>query len=116
MANSDLSRRQFIGGTAGTVAGAVAGIGATTRAVEAQAPSAPTAPVDQDLVLVNGRIHTLDGRNSVARTMAIRNGRIASIGDATPPRRAGDRLIDLRGRTVVPGLIEPHVHIVSLAN
>jgi predicted amidohydrolase YtcJ len=116
MGNSDLSRRQFIGGTAGTVAGAVAGIGAASRAVDAQAPSAPTAPVDQDLVLVNGRIHTMDARNSVARTMVIRNGRIASIGDATPPRRTGDRLIDLRGRTVVPGLIEPHVHIVSLAN
>src|SRR5687768_6845937 len=105
MGSSDLSRRQFIGGTAGSVAGAVAGIGVTTGAVEAQAPSAPTvAAVDQDLVLVNGRIHTMDARNSVARTMAIRNGRIASIGDATPPRRAGDRLIDLRGRTVVPGL------------
>ena len=32
------------------------------------------------------------------------------------PTRAGARVINLRGRTVVPGLIEPHVHIVSLAN
>jgi predicted amidohydrolase YtcJ len=48
--------------------------------------------------------------------VSIRNGRITTVGDTPPARRAGDRQIDLRGRTVVPGLIEPHVHIVSLAN
>src|SRR5689334_22551511 len=58
----------------------------------------------------------MDARNTIARTVSIRNGRLATVGDTVPPRRAGDRVIDLRGRTVVPGLIEPHVHIVSLAN
>ena len=33
-----------------------------------------------------------------------------------PPRAANTRVIDLKGRTVVPGLIEAHIHIVSLAN
>src|SRR5215203_1407405 len=115
MANGDLSRRRFLGSTAGTVVGAVAGGTSGAAAVPAQAQTVDP-PAGQDLVLVNGRIHTVDARNSVARTMAIRNGRVASIGDAAPARRPGDRLIDLGGRTVVPGLIEPHVHIVSLAN
>jgi predicted amidohydrolase YtcJ len=110
------SRRSFIG----TVAGAGIGIaaGAPEALLSAQArPAAPAAPAaGQDLNLVNGRIHTLDARNSMVTAVAIRNGRISSVGNTAPPRTANTRVIDLRGRTVVPGLIEGHVHIVSLAN
>ena len=102
------------------MAGAGIGVaaGAPDALLSAQAPqAAPAAPAAaQDLNLVNGRIHTLDARNSVVSAVAIRNGRIASVGNNTPPRTANTRVIDLRGRTVVPGLIEGHVHIVSLAN
>ena len=55
----------------------------------------------------------MDARNTVAASVTIRNGRVAAVG-GNPP--SGVRTIDLRGRTVVPGLIEGHVHIVSLAN
>jgi len=110
------SRRAFIG----TVAGAGLGVaaGAPEILLSAQAAQAtPAAPVPaQDLNLVNGRIHTLDARNSVVSAVAIRNGRIAGAGNNAPARTANTRVIDLRGRTVVPGLIEAHVHIVSLAN
>ena len=86
--------------------------------LSAQAPQATPAATGaaQDLNLVNGRIHTLDARNSVVSAVAIRNGRIASVGNSAPARTANTRVVDLRGRTVVPGLIEGHVHIVSLAN
>ena len=113
------SRRSFIG----TVAGAGIGVaaGAPDALLSAQAPQAtPATPAGpaaaQDLNLVNGRIHTLDARNSVVSAVAIRNGRIASVGNNPPARTANTRIIDLRGRTVVPGLIEGHVHIVSMAN
>ncbi len=115
------SRRSFIG----TVAGAGIGIAAGTpdTLLSAQAPqtaASQTAPAAAgaalDLNLVNGRIHTLDARNTVVSAVAIRNGRITSAGNNAPPRTANTRVIDLRGRTVVPGLIEGHVHIVSLAN
>jgi len=88
----------------------------TTDSIAGQAPTRTVATPDADLILTNGRIHTMDARNTVARTVSIRDGRFATVGDTAPARRAGDRVIDLRGRTVVPGLIEPHVHIVSLAN
>ena len=109
------SRREFIGTAAGL------GIGLTLDAPEAlaQQPApggTPAATTAQDLNLVNGRIHTFDTRNSVVTAVAIRNSRIASAGNSAPARTANTRVIDLRGRTVVPGLIEAHVHIVSLAN
>src|SRR3954471_2208590 len=67
------------------------------------------------LVFVNGRIHTMDDRNSVVSSVAIKNGRFVSVGNAE--HGGGEaRVINLRGRTVVPGLIESHTHFVSLAN
>jgi predicted amidohydrolase YtcJ len=109
---SKTSRRRFVQ----TTAGAVAAIAASpTGAGAAQAPQSASAAAGppQDLALVNGRIHTFDARNTVANTAIIRNGRITAVSGAPPQ---GVRRIDLRGRTVVPGLIEGHVHIVSLAN
>ena len=81
-----------------------------------QQPSPGPGQPSNDLVLVNGRIHTMDARNTVARSVTIRSGRFVAVGNRAPVGRRGPRAIDLRGRTVVPGLIEPHVHIVSLAN
>jgi predicted amidohydrolase YtcJ len=56
----------------------------------------------------------MDDQNSVVDSVAIRNGRFVSIGHDSGSR--GGKRIDLRGRTVVPGLIESHTHFVSLAN
>jgi predicted amidohydrolase YtcJ len=109
------SRREFIGNAAGLGLGLA--LGAPEALAQQPAPAGtPATTTAQDLNLVNGRIHTFDARNSVVTAVAIRNGRIASAGNSAPARTANTRVIDLRGRTVVPGLIEGHVHIVSLAN
>lgn len=71
---------------------------------------------DTTLNLINGRIHTMNGTNVIASAVSIRNGRFVSVGDARPPATADARVIDLKGHTVVPGLIEAHIHSVSLGN
>jgi predicted amidohydrolase YtcJ len=110
---SDISRRGFFG--AATAAAIGTTIGPAVPEAAAQTPAAPP-PVDETIALVNGRIHTMDGRSTVARAVTIRNGRFITVGDAAPRNIPNMRTIDLGGRTVVPGLIEAHVHIVSLAN
>jgi len=108
---SKSSRRQFIGKTAGVAAA----IGAGPAATVLSAQNTPATTDDITLALVNGRIHTLDAANTIATSVTIRNGRFVNV-NAAPAAGPGVRVIDLGGRTVVPGLIEPHIHSVSLAN
>jgi predicted amidohydrolase YtcJ len=78
-------------------------------AVRAQAP---------DTVLLNGRIVTLDARSTVAEALAVRDGRIAAVGASAAIRAlAGPatRVVDLGGRTVIPGLIDSHMHAIRAA-
>ena len=65
------------------------------------------------LVLVNASVvDPRDGRVTPRATVVIRDGRIESVGSAAPP--AGSRPLDLRGKYLVPGLIDAHVHIANL--
>jgi predicted amidohydrolase YtcJ len=68
-----------------------------------------------DLVLYNGRITTLDRKRPAASALAIRDGRFEAVGDdaAILATAAPDtRRVDLRGRRVLPGLIDNHTHVV----
>ena len=69
----------------------------------------------RDLRLTNARINTMDAGNSVVREVTIQDGRFTSVGRAAGQRLSPcTRTIDLRGRAVVPGLIDNHNHIVLL--
>lgn len=70
----------------------------------------------RELVLHNGRISTLDERNTIATSVVIRDNRFVSVGSARgiPAHASCAPVIDLRGHRVVPGLIDNHSHIVSL--
>ncbi len=68
-----------------------------------------------DLILQNGRITTLDARQPEAASLAVKDGRIISVdgavGDATQMQRGPDTtVIDLKGRRVIPGLNDSHIH------
>jgi predicted amidohydrolase YtcJ len=66
-----------------------------------------------DLVLVNGRILTVDPNDAVVEAIAVTGGKIAAVGSTEQIKsRVGDRtrVIDLHGRTATPGLLDSHVH------
>ncbi|SPA29007.1 exported hypothetical protein [Cupriavidus taiwanensis] len=77
---------------------------------QAQAAAAPA-----DRILVNGTVLTMDGADTVAQAIAIRGERIVAVGTNPNIRRlAGPatEVIDLGGRTVIPGLIDTHIHAI----
>jgi predicted amidohydrolase YtcJ len=90
------------------IAGAIA-IGASVLPAVAQ-QSDPNAP---QVVLTGGKILTLDGQSTIAQALAIRDGKILAVGsEAAIKPLAGPqtRVIDLAGKSVVPGLIDTHAH------
>ncbi|MTJ82001.1 MAG: amidohydrolase [Telmatospirillum sp.] len=68
-----------------------------------------------DLILYHGKITTLDRGNPLAEAVAIRDGRFQAVGpDADIRAMAGPatRTVDLKGRRVLPGLIDNHLHLI----
>ncbi len=112
MSNRISRRDVFRTGAAAGVAAALTGASATAAA------AAPSGAGDDDrtLTLVNGKIHTMDADNSVVRAVAIRDGRFVSVGDSAANPGPGGEVINLRGRTVVPGIIDNHNHVVLMGN
>ena len=72
-----------------------------------------TKDTELDVILMNGRIATQDERRSFAQAVAIQDGRFASVGSneqIMALRGAKTEVIDLGGRTVIPGLNDSHMH------
>jgi len=120
--NHTLSRRDFLKlaalGVGGTVlAGCRRSIGLTAIPGPTATPwVAPTLPPGTlaDLILVNGRVVTMDAADIIAQAVAITGDKILQTGTddairalATPQTQ----VIDLMGRTVTPGLIDAHCHL-----
>jgi predicted amidohydrolase YtcJ len=115
----DLSRRSVLGTGAAAIGGAIATAGAAAAsATPAASATTRTAP-QGDLVLHNGKIRTFDDRDRTVSGVAVAQGRIVgtglSLGRLKQLVSRDAKVIDLRGRTVIPGMIEAHVHFVSLA-
>ena len=82
------------------------------EAAAAVAAAAP-APRPADLVYRNGIIYTVDARDTVQQALAIRAGRIAYVGSDSGVASFIDgktRVVDLKGRFAMPGLVDGHMH------
>lgn len=67
-----------------------------------------------DLRLINGRIHTMDAQNRIVSEATIQAGKFVAVGAPAQSLDPCTQTIDLQGRTVVPGLIDNHNHIILL--
>lgn len=71
---------------------------------------------DPDLVLVNGKVWTGNAKQAEAEAVVIRGGKIDFVGstaDAKAKSKDGDKVIDLKGRRVVPGFHDSHAHFLG---
>lgn len=67
-----------------------------------------------DVVLYNGKVVTVDARESVAEAAAVKSGKLLAVGsneEITALIEAETKAIDLKGRTMIPGFIESHCHM-----
>jgi hypothetical protein len=107
-----LSRRQFLSGTAALALAS----GLRARAFGQAAGLTQVAADVGSLALVNGRIHTMDAAGRIVSQVLVRNGRFVAVGDAVGGRNGDTQVIDLMGRTVIPGIVDAHNHIVLVGN
>jgi len=78
---------------------------------------AQTAPAhgSADLVLTNAKVITVDAQNRIASSVAVLGNRIVAIDDTGSWVGPNTRVLDLKGRTVLPGFIDSHSHIEGMA-
>ena len=96
------SRREFL-----KLAGAAAAFG-VLRPADVFGSFGPA-----DLILINGRFHTMQKMKPTASAIAIKDGRFLSVGgsrEVMPHRSPQTRVIDLNGGTAIPGLNDSHMH------
>jgi len=87
--------------------------GLVLSAISARCQTKQAAP---DVVLVHGRILTVDAHDSIAEAIAIRDGRILRVGtsaDILAMATERTRVIDLHGKAATPGLIDAHGHFAD---
>lgn len=82
----------------------------TSRVAPSQTPPA-------ELVVTNARIYTVDDVRPLAQAMAVRGGRLVFVGSdrgALAYRGSATRVVDLQGKTVIPGMVDAHAHLAGL--
>ena len=87
-----------------------------------QSSSAQTLPITPDTIIINGKVITADSDDpedvSIAEAIAIRDGKIIAVGSNSEIRAlavSGTEVIDVNSRTVIPVLIDNHLHLYNNA-
>ena len=87
---------------------------------DSRSPAQATPPQPPaDLIVTNARIYTVDDSRPFVEAFAVRGGRIAFVGDARGAltlRGPQTRVLDLGGRTVIPGMVDAHGHVAGLGS
>jgi predicted amidohydrolase YtcJ len=92
-------------------------IAASSASAQTAAPP-PEVLAYADIVFYNGSVVTVDEKFSIAQAIAVRDGKVLKVGDSADILKlAGPttRKIDLKGRSVIPGLIDSHSHAHATA-
>jgi predicted amidohydrolase YtcJ len=84
------------------------------------AEDTPAPPVDiqAETIFHGGHIVTVDPKQPEVEALAIAQGKIIAVGDektVMQRRGAGTKIIDLEGKTLMPGFVEPHTHVIQTA-
>ncbi len=102
MPTPSLPRRDFVAGVA------------AAALFSARRQAGWALPDVADFILYNGQVHTVDPRDTVAEAIAVGGGKVMAVGPTDLVRKLGGRrttAIDLRGRTVLPGINDSHLHL-----
>src|SRR5262245_58395520 len=106
MAKRTIRRRQFLSG----VGAAAVGAAASPAQGQGRPPAAP-ADVAADLILLNGKIITIDSKSTVAEAIAVAGDKIIAVGSIKEMlryRHPETRGVDLKGKAVIPGITDGH--------
>ena len=77
----------------------------------------PTMNDHADLIFVGGRVHTVNATNDIVPAVAVGGDRIIAVGsdaEVRPLAGPGTRVVELRGRSLLPGLIDSHCHLTGV--
>ncbi|TFH13265.1 amidohydrolase [Candidatus Bathyarchaeota archaeon] len=69
-----------------------------------------------DLALINGKIITVDEKFSVVEAVSVKNGKIQAVGSTDEIKKlvgSSTKIVDLKGKTVMPGLYDSHMHLIN---
>jgi predicted amidohydrolase YtcJ len=98
-----IDRREFLKISGLTTVGILTGL----PSIEASTPTA-------DLVLTNGKIITVDSKDSIAEAVVVKHGKILEVGSKEMALQyvgSGTKVVDLKGKATTPGLIDSHAHL-----
>ncbi|MBC3434112.1 amidohydrolase [Pseudomonas sp. BW16M2] len=110
---TDQSRRKFL--ATSTVLGAAGALWSALPFTDSAHAALSGDPMSADLILFNGKLHTVDREKPTASAVAIKAGKFLAVGsdaEAMAHKGATTQIIDLKQRTVIPGLNDSHLHLI----
>lgn len=110
---TDQSRRKFL--ATSTVLGAAGALWSALPFTDSAHAALSGDPMSADLILFNGKLHTVDREKPTASAVAIKDGKFLAVGsdaEAMAHKGAATQIIDLKQRTVIPGLNDSHLHLI----